>query len=190
MQSNVLDDIKVFGFWIYLMTDLLIFSVLFAVFLVLRSSTFGGPSGHEIFDVKFALMEKLILLTSSFTCTLAMLAVHQKLKKLAIFWFMITFALGVSFLVLEISEFSKFIHEGASWQRSAFLSSYFTLVGTHGLHLSIGLLWMIVAMFRIGLRPLLEHSISRLLRMALFWHFLDFVWIFIFTVVYGMEHLI
>jgi cytochrome o ubiquinol oxidase subunit 3 len=172
------------------MTDLLIFSVLFAIFIVLHDSTFGGPSGHELFDIKFALVETLILLTSSFTCTLAMLAVHGKHKKSAIFWFAVTFALGVSFLVLEISEFSKFIDKGAGWQRSGFLSSYFTLVGTHGLHISIGLLWMIVAMFRIGLRPLLEHSVSRILRLALFWHFLDFVWIFIFTVVYGMEHLL
>jgi len=190
LNEDGLDDIKVFGFWIYLMTDLLIFSVLFAIFIVLHDSTFGGPSGRELFDVKFALAETLILLTSSFTCTLAMLAVHGKHKKPAIIWLAVTFALGVLFLVLEISEFSKFIDKGASWQRSGFLSSYFTLVGTHGLHISIGLLWMIVAMFRIGLRPLLEHSVSRLLRMALFWHFLDFVWIFIFTVVYGMEHLL
>jgi cytochrome o ubiquinol oxidase subunit 3 len=189
LKAFGLDDIKVFGFWVYLMTDLLIFAVLFATFIVLRNNTFGGPSGHELFDLPFALTETLILLVSSFTCTLAMLGVHGKHKKTAIFWFAVTFALGISFLVLEISEFSKFISLGARWNRSGFLSSYFTLVSTHGLHISIGLLWMGVAMFRIATRPLLAHSISRILRMALFWHFLDFVWIFIFTVVYGMEHL-
>jgi cytochrome o ubiquinol oxidase subunit 3 len=182
-------DTKVFGFWIYLMTDLVIFAVLFATFFVLRNSTFGGPSGRELFHLPFALAETLILLTSSFTCALAMYAVHAEQKKAAIFWFSITFLLGVSFLTLEISEFSKFIGEGAGWRRSAFLSSFFTLVGTHGLHISIGLLWMVVAIFRIGLRELLPDSVSRILRMALFWHFLDFVWIFIFTVVYGMGHL-
>ncbi len=184
------DDIKVFGFWIYLMTDLIVFAVLFAAFAVLHGNTFGGPSGHDLFHLSTALKETLILLTSSFTCTLAMLAVHRQQKKPALFWFLVTFALGVSFLVLELSEFSGFIDKGATWNRSAFLSSFFTLVGTHGFHISIGLLWMAVAMFTIGFRPLVEHTISRILRMALFWHFLDFVWIFIFTTVYGMGYLI
>jgi cytochrome o ubiquinol oxidase subunit III len=183
-------DTKVFGFWTYLMTDLLIFAVLFATFSVLRHNTFAGPSARELFDLPFALVETLILLTSSFTCSLAMFAVHREQKGSAIFWFAVTFALGVAFLSLEISEFSSFVGKGASWHRSAFLSSFFTLVGTHGLHISVGLLWMMVAMFRVGLRPLSPHSVSRILRMALFWHFLDFVWIFIFTVVYGMGHLL
>jgi cytochrome o ubiquinol oxidase subunit 3 len=184
------NDTKVFGFWIYLMTDLLIFATLFATFAVLRTSTFGGPSGRELFSLPFALTETLILLTSSFTCSVAMFAVHRQQKNPAILWFAITFALGVTFLALEISEFSKFVNEGASWRRSGFLSSFFTLVGTHGLHISIGLLWMGVETFRIGLRPLVPHNVSRILRMALFWHFLDFVWIFIFTVVYGMGYLL
>lgn len=179
-------DIKVFGFWIYLMTDLVIFAVLFAAFVVLRHNTFGGPSGRELFQIPPVLAETLILLTSSFTCSLGTLAVHRKQRNAAIFWFAVTFALGVSFLYLEIFEFSKFVSEGAAWQRSAFLSSFFTLVGTHGLHISIGLLWMVVAMFRIGLRPFSAHGVSQIWRMAFFWHFLDFVWIFIFTVVYGM----
>ena len=182
-------DTKIFGFWVYLMTDLLIFSVLFATFVVLHNNTFGGPSGRELFNLPYVLVETLILLASSFTCSIAMLAVHRKQKHQAIFWFLVTFALGVSFLAFEISEFSRFINEGASWRRSGFLSSFFTLVGTHGLHISIGLLWMLVAIVRVYLRPLLAHSVSRILRMALFWHFLDFVWIFIFTVVYGMGYL-
>lgn len=185
-----LNDVKVFGFWVYLMTDLIIFAVLFATFVVLRNNTFGGPSGRDLFDLSSALKETLILLTSSFTCTLAMYGVHKAKKKTAIFWFLITFALGVSFLVLELSEFSGFIDKGATWRTSAFLSSFFTLVGAHGSHISIGLLWMLVAMVRICVRPLVEENVSRILRMALFWHFLDFVWIFIFTIVYGMSFLI
>lgn len=182
-------DTKVFGFWVYLMTDLVIFAVLFACFLVLHGNTFNGPSAKDLFHLPSALAETLILLTSSFTCSLGMLAVHRLLKSWAIIWFSLTFLLGASFLYIEISEFANFVGRGASWQRSAFLSSFFTLVGTHGFHITIGLLWMVVMMFRIALRPLEEHSISRIFRMSLFWHFLDFVWIFIFTVVYGIGYL-
>lgn len=183
-------DDKVFGFWIYLMTDLIIFAVLFATFVVLRHNTFGGPTARDLFHMPFVLAETLILLTSSFTCSLAMIEVHRKQNKPAIFWFMITFVLGASFLSLEVFEFVSFISQGANPQRSAFLSSFFTLVGTHGLHITAGLLWIIVAMFRLMSRPLSHEGISNIFRMALFWHFLDFVWIFIFTVVYGMGHLI
>lgn len=182
-------DSKIFGFWVYLMTDLIIFSVLFACFIVLRGNTFNGPTGKDLFDLPSALTETLILLTSSFSCSLGMYAVHLQSKKWAIFWFAITFILGALFLYLELLEFSHFIRINADWQRSAFLSSFFTLVGTHGLHIFCGLLWMAVMMVRIFIRPLSEHSISRIFRMALFWHFLDFVWIFIFTVVYGIEYL-
>lgn len=190
MEDVKEEDTKVFGFWVYLMTDLVIFGVLFAAFAVLRASTFGGPSGHELFRMPSALTSTLILLTSSFTCSLGIIQVHNKEKRLALFWFVLTFLLGLSFLSLEISEFSEFVREGASWQRSAFLSSFFTLVGTHGLHISVGLLWMVIEMFRIWLRPLLAENVSRIVRMTLFWHFLDLVWIFIFTVVYGMGHLL
>lgn len=184
------DDVKIFGFWVYLMTDLVVFAVLFAAFIVLRNNTFGGPGGRELFELPAALAETLLLLTSSFTCALATLAVQKEQKKCSIFWFIVTFVLGVSFLFIELSEFSKFIHTGASWQRSAFLSSFFTLVGTHGFHISIGLLWMMVMVFQIGLRPLSPSNVSKIYRMALFWHFLDIVWVFIFTTVYGMGHLL
>ncbi len=180
------DDVKIFGFWVYLMTDLVIFAVLFATFIVLRNNTFGGPSGRELFDLSFALKETLILLTSSFTCALATLAVHRQQKHYAIFWFFITFVFGVAFLYLEFSEFSRFVHQGASWERSGFLSAFFTLVGTHGLHISIGLLWMAVAILRLYFRKMSAPDVSRVIRMAYFWHFLDVVWIFIFTVVYAM----
>ncbi len=184
------DDVKIFGFWLYLMTDLVIFAVLFAVYVVLRNNTFGGPSGYELFQLPSAFAQTLILLTSSFTCSLATFAIHRQQKKWAIFWFIITFLLGLSFLSLELKEFFEFSQEGATPQRSAFLSAFFTLVGTHGLHISIGLLWMIVALFQIGLRPLSAHHVSKIFRLAFFWHFLDVVWVFIFTVVYGMGHLL
>lgn len=183
------NEIKIFGFWVYLMTDLIIFSVLFAIFVVMRNSTYGGPSGQQLFDMPSVLVETLALLASTFTCALGMYGVHQKRKIWAIICFLITFALGIVFLTIEITEFARFVKEGAGWNRSAFLSSFFTLVGTHGLHISIGLLWMAVAICRIALRPFSPHAISMIFRMALFWHFLDLVWIYIFTVVYGMGHL-
>lgn len=182
-------DTKVFGFWVYLMTDLVIFAALFACFIVLHGNTYAGPSAKDLFHLPTALTETLILLTSTFTCSLGMLAVHHKVKNWAIIWFIATFLLGCAFLYIEIAEFADFVERGASWQRSAFLSSFFTLVGTHGTHIFFGLLWMVVMMFRIALKPLNHHSVSRIFRMALFWHFLDFVWIFIFTVVYGMGFL-
>ncbi|MBA2368786.1 MAG: cytochrome c oxidase subunit 3 [Candidatus Protochlamydia sp.] len=182
-------DSKVFGFWLYLMTDLIIFAALFACFLVLDENVFDGPSLKELYHMPSILTETLILLTSSFTCSLGMLAVHQHSKKWAISWFTITILLGMSFLWFEMHEFIEFVEKGASWRRSASLSSFFTLVGTHGLHIFFGLIWMAVINFRIALRPLDHHSVSRIFRMALFWHFLDLVWIFIFTVVYGMVYL-
>ncbi len=183
-------DTKVFGFWVYLMTDLVIFAVLFACFIVLHDNTFGGPTAKDLFHLPSVLAETLILLTSSFTCSLGMLAVHRQLKNWAIIWFSHHISFGSVLSLHRNFRISRFCSKGASWQRSAFLSSFFTLVGTHGFHISIGLLWMVVMMFRIALRPLVEHSISRIFRMALFWHFLDFVWIFIFTVVYGIGYLL
>lgn len=189
-EAEIENDTKFFGFWVYLMTDLVIFAVLFATFIVLRGATFGGPTGRELFSVPVALAETLILLTSSFTCSLAILALHKKQKNQIIFWFLITFLLGSAFLYIEIKEFSDFVHEGASWQRSAFLSSFFSLVGTHGFHIAIGLLWMVVTMVSLLWRGLLNSDVSRIARLAFFWHFLDIVWIFIFTIVYGAGHLL
>lgn len=173
-----------FGFWIYLMTDCILFTCLFATYFILQNSTFGGPTGQELFHLPFSLTETLILLTSSFTCGMAMLSSQQNNKNRLLFWFGVTFLLGVSFLVLELSEFTHLVREGSSWQRSAFLSAFFTLVGTHGLHITLGLLWMVVLLvpvIRHGLNPV---TLRRLTCLRLFWHFLDVVWIFIFTLVY------
>jgi len=175
---------KNIGFWIYLMTDLLLFASLFATFAVLRGNTFGGPGGSQLFDMPFVLTETMILLTSSFTAGLANLGAKNGFKKQTILWLVITFALGAAFLTLELSEFSKFVAEGNSWMRSGFLSSFFTLVGTHGLHIAIGLLWLFVMIFRLIRFNFKATDVRRLELFSLFWHFLDVVWIFIFSIVY------
>jgi len=177
-------DKTVFGFWVYLMTDCVLFAGLFAVYAVLHGNTFGGPSGHELFKLPYVLIETMVLLTSSFTCGLAMLAAQRRDRTQVLLWLGVTFLLGLTFLGLELSEFRNMVLDGNSWRRSGFLSSYFTLVGTHGLHITFGLIWMAVtAVFT--LKKGLTHGIlKRLTLLSLFWHFLDVVWIFIFTIVY------
>lgn len=174
------------GFWVYLMTDCILFASLFATFVVLRNNTFGGPSGADIFEMPFVLVETLILLTSSFLCGLGLLAARAGKKTMTLVLFGVTFALGVSFLAMELYEFTKLASEGYGWQRSGFLSAFFTLVGTHGAHILAGLIWMAVMMLRVVQVGLTESNVRRLSLLALFWHFLDVVWIFIFTIVYLM----
>lgn len=174
------------GFWMYLMTDCVLFASLFATYAVLRNNTAGGPSGEELFNLPYILIETLILLTSSFTAGLAVLAFRHKQQTNLIGWLLVTFALGLAFLLMEVYEFAQLVHEGNGWQRSGFLSAYFTLVGTHGLHILVGLLWLVVVVPNI-LRNGLNHIVAkRLMLFSLFWHFLDIIWIFIFTLVYLM----
>lgn len=178
------NDRVLFGFWVYLMTDLLMFAVLFAVYAVLHGNTLGGETDRDLFSLPLALQETLLLLTSSFTVGIAMIATRQYKKNQALFWFGITFLLGLAFLFLEMKEFTEFIHEGHTMQTNAFLSSFFVLVGTHGLHIFSGLLWMGVTMIYVMKRGLNGPLVRKLSMLSLFWHFLDIVWIFIFTVVY------
>jgi len=173
-----------FGFWVYIMTDCIVFASLFAVFSVLRNNTFGGPSGAQLFSLPYVLGETMVLLTSSFTSGLGLLSAQKRRKWHTVFWFSITFLLGLTFLVMELNEFHKFIAMGDSWRRSGFLSSYFVLVGTHGLHITIGLLWMAVLMIYIIKRGISDHVLKRVRMLSMFWHFLDVIWIFIFTIVY------
>lgn len=175
-----------FGFWVYLMTDLVLFASLFATYAVLHTHTAGGPSGAEIFKLPDVLAETLLLLTSSFTVGLALLAVKRGRKNQTLIWLAVTFALGAAFLALELREFSQLIDEGYSWRLSAFLSSFFTLVATHGLHITAGLLWLAISIGRLLQKGITDHQIRRLTLLSLFWHFLDIVWIFIFTFVYLM----
>ncbi len=176
----------VFGFWIYIMSDCILFASIFATYAVLHTHTYGGPAGKELFSMPYVLIETFILLTSSFTYGLAMLATHSGKKNQTLLWLLFTFALGAAFIMMEINEFHHLISEGNGPQRSAFLSSFFTLVGTHGLHVSCGLIWMLVLICQ-----LLGHGINaittrKLMCLSLFWHFLDIVWIFVFTIVYLM----
>lgn len=176
----------VFGFWVYIMTDCVLFASLFAAYAVLQHNTYGGPSGRELFSLQFVLTETLILLTSSYTCGLAMLAARRGDKDRVLNWFGVTLILGLCFLGMELTEFSHLVQEGHSWRASGFLSAFFTLVGTHGLHITTGLLWMVVLMGQVARRGLSAANIRRLTLLSLFWHFLDIVWIFIFTIVYLM----
>lgn len=174
------------GFWIYLMTDCLLFATLFATYAVLHHNTFGGPSPKELFDLSDAFAETMILLFSSVTCGLAVLSAVWDKKKWAIGWMIVTFLLGAAFLTIELREFAHFANEGNSWTRSAFLSSFFTLVGTHGLHITVGLFWIIVMIAQILWQGINVNTFRRLAIFSLFWHFLDLIWIFIFTFVYLM----
>jgi cytochrome o ubiquinol oxidase subunit 3 len=152
----------------------------------LRHNTFGGPGGEELFSLPFVLAETLILLTSSFSCGLGMLTANRGIKKLSMTLFAVTFLLGAAFLALEINEFHKLAAEGNSWRRSGFLSAFFTLVGTHGAHITVGLIWIAVMMYRVARRGLTATNLKRLKMLSMFWHFLDIVWIFIFSIVYLM----
>lgn len=174
----------IFGFWVYLMTDCVLFASLFATYAVLHNNTYGGPTGRELFSLPYVLIETLLLLTSSFTCGLAMLAVQRKDKRQLITWLAVTFLLGLAFLIMEVTEFRHLVHEGNSWRRSGFLSGFFTLVGTHGLHITIGLLWMAVMGKQTIRQGFTSGNVRRLTMLSLFWHFLDVIWIFIFTIVY------
>jgi cytochrome o ubiquinol oxidase subunit 3 len=177
---------QIFGFWVYIMSDCILFATIFATYAVLRNNTFGGPVAKELFNMPFVLTETFILLTSSFTYGLAMLGMNKNNKAIVIFWSIVTLVLGISFIYMEIYEFHKLYMEGNSWSRSAFLSSFFTLVGTHGLHVSAGIIWMIVSIFQVSVFGLTDKVKAKLNCLSLFWHFLDIVWIFVFTIVYLM----
>jgi len=177
-------DKTVFGFWLYIMTDCVLFATLFATYAVLRDNTAGGPGPNELFSLPFVLVETLILLTSSFTVGLSLLAAHRGNRRAALAWLAVTGMLGVAFVGLELHEFSNLVQEGHSWRESAFLSAFFTLVATHGLHITSGLIWMLVLGRGLVRRGLTNTNVKRLTLLSMFWHFLDIVWIFIFTIVY------
>lgn len=176
----------IFGFWLYIMSDCVLFGTLFATYAVLHTETFGGPTAKELFSLPSVLLETLILLTSSFTCGIAMLyaKAHQKIRTIG--WFFVTFLLGAAFLTIEIKEFHEIVQAGHSWATSAFLSSFFTLVGTHGLHITFGLIWIGTMLAQLIVKGITPFTFRRLTCLSLFWHFLDIIWIFIFTIVYLM----
>jgi cytochrome o ubiquinol oxidase subunit 3 len=174
------------GFWLYLMSDLVIFAAIFATYVVLSHNYADGPTGKELFHLPYVFTETMLLLFSSAACGMAILAVHANKKERVMFWLAITFLLGLGFVGMEIREFSHMIMEGNGPQRSGFLSAFFTLVGTHGLHVTSGLIWMAIMMGQIITKDLTASVQSRLLRLSMFWHFLDIVWVAVFTIVYLM----
>ncbi|AHF75055.1 Cytochrome O ubiquinol oxidase subunit III [Candidatus Sodalis pierantonius str. SOPE] len=177
---------KVFGFWIYLMSDCILFATLFATYAVLSNSVAGGPTGKEIFERPFVLVETLFLLFSSITYGMEILAMYRGDKSRVNVWLGLTFLFGLGFICMELYEFHHLIAEGYGPDRSAFLSGFFTLVGTHGLHVTSGLIWMVVMMVQVSRRGLTPVNQTRLQCLSLFWYFLDVVWICVFTVVYLM----
>ncbi|WHN65102.1 cytochrome o ubiquinol oxidase subunit III [Cysteiniphilum sp. QT6929] len=177
---------SVFGFWIYIMSDCVLFATLFAVYAVFHTHTFGGPSAKELFSLPFVFIETMLLLISSFTFGLAMLSRNSGNIKVITGWLWVTFLFGLGFIIMEVYEFHHLYMEGHTWATSAFLSSFFTLVGTHGLHVSIGLIWIVSMIFQIRKHGITPMSKTKLTYLGLFWHFLDIVWIFVFSVVYLM----
>jgi len=173
-----------FGFWIYLMTDAILFALLFATYVVMVDNIASGPSGKELFSLPHTAAETLLLLCSSVTFGFATVAAVARERFRVIAWLAVTIVLGAGFLTLELIEFTGMINAGAGPGTSGFLSAFFTLVGTHGLHVTLGLLGIVVMIGQISMKGLTAPVLSRLTRLGLFWHFLDIVWIAIFSVVY------
>ena len=182
-DTNAMD---VFGFWIYILSDCVLFATLFATFAVLHNNTYGGLSLKALISLPYVFGETMALLASSFTYGLAMLALYRGRKSQVISWLIVTFIFGFSFVFMEVTEFVRLYLDGHGWQTNAAMSSFFTLVGTHGFHVSMGLLWMLVMIVQLIRNPLDIVMSRRLTYLGLFWHFLDIVWIFVFTIVYLM----
>ncbi len=187
-HDNHNDDAKtIVGFWIYLMSDCIIFAILFATFGVLANATAMGPAGKSFFELPFVLKETMLLLISSFTFGVAMLNMQAGNKTRVQIWLSITFFLGAGFIAMELYEFAHLVHSGATPSTSAYWSAFFTLVGTHGLHVSFGMLWIVIMIHQIGQFGLDHVVVRRLSCLSLFWHFLDLIWICVFTFVYLRE---
>ncbi|SHM49038.1 cytochrome aa3 quinol oxidase subunit III [Gracilibacillus kekensis] len=177
-------QMNILGFWIFLGAEIVLFSTLFASYFVLEHNIAGGPAGGDIFVLKDVLIETFLLLTSSFTSGLAIHAMRNHDKKGLLIWMIATLLLGAGFLYMEINEFLHFIHEGATIQTSGFTAALFTLLGTHGAHVTFGIVWISLLLVQLVRRGITEKTSSKLFIASLYWHFLDVVWIFIFTFVY------
>ncbi|MER8864875.1 cytochrome o ubiquinol oxidase subunit III [Mesorhizobium sp. M0751] len=173
-----------YGFWIFLLSDIVMFSAFFAAYAVLAGKTAGGPSGPELFDLRNVSIETAALLLSSFTCGLASLAVTARRSSWFYVAMAVTFVLGATFILLELREFAHMVASGAGPTRSAFLSAFFTLVGCHGLHVTAGLLWLLTMMAQIFAKGFRDDILRRFMCFSLFWHALDIIWVALFTVVY------
>ncbi|MBM3191197.1 MAG: cytochrome o ubiquinol oxidase subunit III [Chlamydiae bacterium] len=173
-----------FGFWVYLFTDFMLFATLFATYGVLYKSTFGGPSGAELFCLSYTLVQTFFLLAASITSGVGAAMAHRHQRVPTLVWFGMTFLLGLCFMGMQMQEFSHLIQTGNSFTRSAFLSAFFTLVGTHTLHIFFGLLWILVLLFPVWRHGLTKRCVRRLSCLKMFWQFLNVLWIFIFSIVY------
>jgi cytochrome o ubiquinol oxidase subunit 3 len=176
----------VFGFWLFLLTEFILFGTLFATYAVLRDNTFGGPSAKELFKLPFALEQALILLACSFTAGLGGVASHRGEKKKTIFFFLLTFILGAVFLGMDLNEFSHLVATGNGWQRNGFLSAFFTVVGTHALHIALALLWTLIHLWPVFRHGITAITLKRLTCLRMFWQFLNVIWVYIFTFIYLM----
>ena len=172
------------GFWLYLMSDCLVFACLFAAYGVLGRSYAGGPSGADLFELPLVAVNTSLLLLSSITYGFAVIAMQRKRRGATLAWLALTGLLGAGFVGIELHEFAHLIHEGNGPQRSAFLSSFFTLVGTHGLHVTFGIVWLLTLMAQVARHGLIAANRRRLMCLSMFWHFLDVIWIGVFTFVY------
>jgi cytochrome o ubiquinol oxidase subunit III len=175
-----------YGFWIFILSDMVMFSALFAAYAVLRDNTAGGPTGAELFDLRKVFIETMCLLFSSYTCGLGALSAERRQPGRFLIFAALTFVLGAAFLFIEVSEFAGMVQQGAGPSRSAFLSAFFTLVGTHGLHVAAGLIALIYLVAQVITKGLRAAVLRRLLCWSLFWHALDIVWVGVFTLVYLM----
>lgn len=177
---------NVYGFWIYILSDCILFATIFAAFAVLRHNFFGNPDVLHETNLLYVFKETVALLASSFTFGLGMIAMYRQDTKAMMRWLLLTFALGAAFVVMEVNEFINLYNDGAGWQTSAAMSAFYTLVGTHGLHVSVGLIWIAAMMLQLKLFGLNQTTARRMTYLGLFWAFLDIVWIFVFTIVYLM----
>ncbi|MFC4388634.1 cytochrome aa3 quinol oxidase subunit III [Gracilibacillus marinus] len=177
-------QMNILGFWVFLGAEIVLFSTLFASYFVLEHNTAGGPGGSDIFVLKDVMIETFLLLTSSFTAGLAIHSMRNNNRNGLLIWTIITLLLGAGFLYMEINEFLHFIHEGATIQTSGFTAALFTLLGTHGAHVTFGIFWISLLLVQIVKRGITEKTASKFFIASLYWHFLDVVWIFIFTFVY------
>jgi cytochrome o ubiquinol oxidase subunit III len=175
-----------FGFWIFLLSDIVMFSALFAAYAALVHATAGGPTGADLFNQVSVAIETGCLLASSYTCGLMSIAIGSRRVGATYLFAVVTFALGATFVALEVREFAGMIAQGATPQSSAFLSAFFTLVGCHGLHVTVGLIWLTLLMVHVAIKGFAANVERRLLCFALFWHFLDIIWVWLFTIVYLM----
>ena len=184
------ESIKITGFWMFLVTDMLIFGSLFATYAVYHNRTAGGPSGQTLFQMGPVFAETLLLLTSSFTVGMAIYYLRRANRRATAAWLVATMALGAGFVALELNDFFTYAASGAGWHVSAFLSSFYLLVATHGFHVTFGILWATTLLFQLLKRGPADPKVARkLFTFSLYWHFLDIVWVFIFSYVYLAGHL-